>query len=260
MRRILALPILLAAGLLPILLQAQQRVDIQLHRADDGAMEVLLLPSEDFDGVLSSIVFTLACGGPSSDAPSFSQTPAEALLLPIAQSGPDLMQGDIAHRRFAGIGLTPMSEAGARLQAGKSYRIGRFEGMATGSLVDAAWLKNRRNNGAYYISLNGLDVTGVVIATGAPADAPGDALRIELAPNPYTGGRLSYVLRSAQAGTALVTMTDEQGKAVEEWRLSVQAGSAAGVLDARPHAPGAYQIKVAMADAQATSTLVIAER
>lgn len=251
--------VLLAATLAPGVLCAQQKVDIQLHRADDGATEILLIPTEDFDGVLSSIVFTVAWDGASPNGPSLLQTPAEALLLPIAQSGPDLEQGERAYRRFVGIGLTPMAEAEARLQAGKSFRIGRIAGAAV-NLEDDLWLKDRRKNGAYYISLNGRDVTGEVIASGTATDAWDDALHIELAPNPYTGGPLSYVVRSAQEGAAVVTMTDEHGKTVEAWRLAVQIGSTKGMLSPRPHAPGSYQINVAMAAAQVTTTLVIAER
>lgn len=230
---------------------AQHRVDARLHRADDGASEILILPEADFDGVLSSLVITLSWDStPTSAPPLISQSPMESMLLPMAPSGPTFTEGGRCYRKFVGLGMIPMHEAGARLQQGKSFRIGRIEGAASGSvaIVDAPWLKDRRHNGAYYISLNGQDKTGRVIGPDEDGAASAEQGGLILAPNPYHGGPLSYTLSSTSDGKARLVLMDANGKRVMESSIAVRAGINNGSIMPPSLAAGSYTARVTSDD------------
>jgi hypothetical protein len=54
------------------------------------------------------------------------------------------------------------------------------------TLADDAWVKDRRNNGAFYLSLNGLSRTGKVRSLEHLASTDGD-MSITVGPNPSQG-------------------------------------------------------------------------
>ncbi|MFZ1693162.1 MAG: T9SS type A sorting domain-containing protein [Flavobacteriales bacterium] len=241
---------------------AQQRVDIQLNRADDGTQQVLLIPAEDFDGLLSNLVITLVWDSTRCQQPPIlRQTPEQSSVLPLSPSGPAFSNGAQNYRKYTGVGLVPLNESTMRMQAGKSLCIARIDGDAgcPASISDAPWLRERRHNGAFYISLNGHNKTGSVIQSGiAAVSAEGPALSIS--PNPYSGGPLSYSINAHDDGQAQVTMQDARGRRVGEWLIAVRKGSNTGTLSPSALAAGSYTVRVFVGTLDATVPLAVTER
>ncbi len=251
-----------ASCFLPVIAMAQQRVDIQLNRADDGTEQVLLIPEQDFDGMLSNLVLTLAWDSARCHpAPVLSQSAEQALALPLSPSGHAFSNGTLMYRKYTGVGLMPLQESALRLQAGKSFYIARIEG-ATGcaaSISDAPWLRDRRHNGAYFVSLNGVNKTGSVIQQSEVID-PAASPTLSISPNPYSGGALFYSINVRGAGTARVTIVDPQGRRVGEWPIAVRQGTNTGAISPPSLAVGSYMVRVHADGRDATVALAVAER
>ena len=78
------------ACLLPLCTTAQQRVDIQLLPANDGTVQLLIVPQQDVEGLVSNLVLTLAWDSThTAQEPQLSQTAEQGQVLPLAASGPD---------------------------------------------------------------------------------------------------------------------------------------------------------------------------
>jgi len=251
-----------ASCFLPAIAMAQQRVDIQLHRAEDGTQQVLLIPAEDFDGLISNLVLTLAWDSARCQQdPILRQTAEQTFALPLAPSGPTFSNGAWKYRKYTGVSLVPLQESALRMQAGKSLCIARIDGDAGcgSSISDAPWLRERRHNGAYYVSLNGHKRTGSVIQSGQatePASDPG----ISISPNPYSGGPLSYSIYAHGDGQAHVTMQDARGRRVGEWLIAVRQGGNLGTISPPGIAAGSYTVRVSVDGRDATVPLSVTER
>lgn len=203
-----------ASFAVPVL--AQPSVDIDLHGNRSGGIEVQLTPETDFDGVPSSLVFTVTWdGAAAATVPELQQSAEQRALLPLAPSGPVHEVGDKRYRIYSGIGLTPLQDVGQLWRGGMSTSIGTFEPGTPNdiTIADDAWVKERRHNGAFYISLNGLDRTGIVRgATSTREDAR--AFAISVAPNPWNGGPLAVELRGVPEGELRLELTDALGKSI----------------------------------------------
>lgn len=247
---------------LPALAFGQQRVDIQLHRGDDGALKVLLTAANDFDGLLSSLVFTLAWDTTRMAAePILSQSPEQHLAIPLAASGPAFSVGATKYRKYAGIGMTPLFEGPLRLQAGKSLCIAQVDGLLpeAAHISQASWLRERRHNGAFYVSLNGADMTGQVMSASDGA-TPLAGPDFSIAPNPYGGGPLTYAFFAQEDGMVQLTLFNAQAKQVAHWTISTMAGNNTGVLLPPSLAPGAYSVRSRSAGMDKTVPLMVVER
>ena len=251
-----------AACLLPVMAMAQQRVDIQLNRIDDGSDQVLLIAEQDFDGLISNLVLTLAWDSTQClQDPVLRQSAEQSMVLPLSPSGPAFSNGGMKFRKYTGVGLVPLHESAVRLLAAKSLCIARIEGEAgcAASISAEPWLRERRHNGAYYVSLNGLDKTGRVIAPAAGA-VPAEGPAVAVSPNPYSGGPLSYSIHAGAAGNASMTLEDSQGRRVGEWPITVRQGSNTGTISPASLAAGRYTVRVALHGRDATVPLAVMAR
>lgn len=178
----------LAAAMLPAAVAVQaQNVDIGLFQTG-SELEVRVRPTEDFTGIVSSVVFTVRWErGTGSRLQEHQQKGAEATYLPIAKSGGVHQDGPFNYQIYAGFGFDQLTDAGVSWRAGQEYVIANIPYAGTGefALVNDGWTDIDENNGNYYISLNGYDRTGSIYK--GMASIASSEQRVTISPNPSRG-------------------------------------------------------------------------
>lgn len=193
-------------------------VDISAHQLPTGEMEVRLRPDAFFDGVLSSVVFTLrwddaegvSLGEPVQDLPQLQ-------YCAVSRSGPEQVSGGQRYQIFAGFGAVPFTSVGASWQADEEVVLCRIplQGMSsTCALSNDAW--TLANNGGYFISLNGEDRTGEVYETSTGLEPFRTGLPIEIHPNPASD-RVELRFLNGPGPEASLRIRDNLGRLI--WSL-----------------------------------------
>ena len=242
---------------------AQPIVDIDLHSRSSASVEVQLTPKTDFGGVFSSLVFTITWeAATGEETPELQQTMEQRAIMVLAPSGPVHEVGGKRYLIYSGIGLTPIEEVGQPWRGGMSTSIGTFElGISKDiTLADDAWVKERRNNGAFYVSLNGLDRTGHVGTRSATISGTGP-LSITLAPNPSNAQLVAFLVNNDKDGLLVIDITDAEGRLVHTHQCVVINGLAQGSLThADMLAPGIYSVTARTGTSATTERLVVMGR
>lgn len=223
---------------LPLAAAAQGRLDITLYRTPE-AVEVRVTPHADFDGVFSSLVFTLRCS-PAIELGAVANAPRSGTT--IAASGPAMEDGTEMYQVFTGFGFTPLAEDGVSWEAGEERTLCTipYEGVGTIDLVNDGHTAS--HNGDYYVSLNGLDRTGAILEetlTSVGDDAIGTvgAGALQLWPVPATDH--VNVSLAAFSGAVQLEVIDAYGRVVKRERTS----GAVGRLDLEDLAAGRYMLR-----------------
>jgi hypothetical protein len=220
-------------------------VDITMSRNAEGDLEVYVRPDLYFDGVFSSLVFTVRwdeADGISLGA--ISQPMPQMVYCPTAKSGPEHTSGPYRYQIFAGFGAVAMNNVGASWQAGDEVLIATIDvPTMAGSfeLVNDAFTAGA--NGDYYISLNGEDRTGVIytFSTAVPTSGEAVATGPVVWPNPAVD---RLFVSGLPDGTAELEVTDAAGRTwLRERRTSI-AGNIDRPLDITGLAVGAYVLIV----------------
>lgn len=193
-------------------------VDISAVAVPGDQVEIRLRPDASFNGVLSSVVFTLEwpeAGGATLDAPL--QDVPQVQYCYVAPSGTGHQQDGRRFQVYAGFGTVPLSNLGAAWQAGQEVvlcRVPVIGGPASVSISTAAW--TAANNGSYYISLNGEDRTGSIYGAGATSIGEGEA-NTELAVwTDAAQGLLMVRTTGLGSGAGLeIAICDVQGKVLQ---------------------------------------------
>ena len=165
---------LTAAAVLPCLLAvpgaAQPMVDITLADNGNNQLEVRLRSEGPFDGVVSSVVFTLRWQETFGPALSvFEPVWPQSEYLPL-YSTPIVNGGNgYLYRTYSAVALSPMSAFERSWDGGVEYTICTLDLLTPGVEVvlgnDAFTAANNRN---YYLALGGLSRTGMVFESPMP--------------------------------------------------------------------------------------------
>ena len=127
---------------------AQSPVDIGMYRNGDH-LDVYVRPSADFNGIASSLVFTIRWDGSTgATLGTLVQEGPAAQYLPTMRSGAVREVGSQRYQVYAGFGITPMESTGALWRAGREYLIATIPvtGKADFELVNDAWTSEPKNN------------------------------------------------------------------------------------------------------------------
>lgn len=241
---------------------AQPSVDIGLYPGVPGQLELRITPSGDFDGLLSALSFTIGRKDDGIDrSMTMEQTDDMRQLVALGPSGGEYLVGSERYRIFSGIGMTTLASTGMTWHGGISYTVATIAtpGGDLPYLVNNDWAKDRRNNGAYYISLNGLDRTGQVVSPSAQHDE-GNTLSVTVTPNPWRGGPLNVDVLGAPNGEISIELSDTEGKIVVSRTAGPHEPAFRTVL--RPGtelSAGTFLLSVRTSLATRTIPLVIAE-
>jgi hypothetical protein len=139
-------------------------VDITMDANSQGQLEVKLRPSANFDGLVSSLVFTVRWdAGTEAHLGNIHQVAPASTYMPVSRSGAEQDDAGNRYQIFVGFGMTPMQWIPTDWVAGQEYTICTIDvsGAAAFSLVNDTW--TGLNNADYYLALG--TTTGIVAGT-----------------------------------------------------------------------------------------------
>ena len=233
-------------------------VDITMVPNNDGQLEVKLRPSANFDGMVSSLVFTVKWdAGSEAHLGAIQQEAPASTYLPISRSGGEQDAGGDRYQIFVGFGMTPMQWIPSDWVAGQEYTVVTIPvtGTAEFSLVNNTW--TGLNNADYYLALGGADETGTIygdLSTGVIAGDKGDG-SVSVVPNPTN--KATVITMDLQKTQSLqLDLLNAAGQSV--WKESVPnaSGTVRIPLDLTDFEKGVYLLRVQGADKVVTHRVV----
>lgn len=245
--------------LAPLLMSAQlPMMDITLVPVG-GQYELRLRPDNgDYQGVFSSIVFTVQWNGapevpfggfiPSTESLSYGISPA--------LSGEVVTTGGNTYAVFAGFGLQTISP---NWVAGEEIVMGVFpdNGYEDFGLADDAW--TAANNADYFISLNGVDRTGIIygdLTTGIEEVFVSRELCTTIYPNP-TEGTMKVVVDLPHGGLLFIRVVNTKGETIHSSAVPTAEGISTHDIDMSAFASGQYFIETRMGDMRSSLPCIV---
>jgi hypothetical protein len=224
--------------------QAQEAVDIALHPGSDGNLEVRVVPRSDFDGIFSALVFTLrwdATTGATLGRPV--QDDVEMATIAVERSGQVHNEGNTNYQIYAGFGMQRLADAGRTWEAGKEYTVATIpvEGGANVELVNDGWTGQDVNNGDFYVSLGGQDLTGNILK-GIAVGGNGE-LGLSVVPNPNRG-LFNISIEIPEVIDLRIELVSATGKLVYSEELSGFSGTFRKDMDLTGASSGVYYLKL----------------
>jgi len=233
-------------------------VDITMVPNNDGQLEVKLRPSANFDGMVSSLVFTVKWdAGSEAHLGAIQQEAPASTYLPISRSGGEQDAGGDRYQIFVGFGMTPMQWIPSDWVAGQEYTVVTIPvtGTAEFSLVNNTW--TGLNNADYYLALGGADETGTIygdLSTGVIAGDMGDG-SVSVVPNPTN--KATVITMDLQKTQSLqLDLLNAAGQSVWKESVPTASGTVRIPLDLTDFDKGVYLLRVQGADKVVTHRVV----
>lgn len=222
--------------------QAQAPVDIGL-RSTGEKLEVVVRPGNDFSGIVSSVVFTIrwdrSTGASLGD---IEQEGVAANYIPVQRSGAVREAGSYDYQVFAGFGTRPLHTLSTAWTASKEYVIATIPvtGDADFELVNDAWTGEASNNADFYLSLGGVDRTGIIYKGLATAKGDGD---VTILPNPNKGV-FTFSVEVDSAADLTVEVVNSLGQSIFSDEVTKFSGTYRRDMDITSMSSGVYILKV----------------
>ena len=246
----------LSAAVLVTALSAQNTVDIGLFQNNFGQLEVKVRPQADFDGIFSSVVFTIrwdrSTGATLGDPIQLDET---MMYIPIARSGNVHEQGPSNYQVFAGFGFQRIANTGSNWEAGEEYTILTLpvNGSAAFELVNDSWTNELQNNADYYVSLGGEDRTGSIYKSiAAPANFEST---VSILPNP-NDGVFTFSFIVPEASDVRVEVLSTLGQSVFNDVLRNFEGTYRKEMDLTGMSNGIYYLKLTRGEENSVHKIV----
>lgn len=229
---------------------SQSATELQVSIRSDGP----------FDGLFSSVVFTVRCdqasgvviGEPLQGLP-------QAQYCSVFKSDVQQDQGAYTYQIFVGFGNSALSNFSTSWVAGEEVlfcTIPLSDPNGACRLVNDAWTDT--HNGTYYVSLNGEDRTGEIYGTNTAVEqVEVEQSTFSLFPNPAKD-HVQLILRSAvSASKVRVVLRDPAGRQVRKERVLMSGGSLSLDMDLVGLAAGLYTVQVDLEGRQLFQSVVI---
>ena len=233
---------------------AQSQVDVGLHRNGDK-LEVHVRPTTSFNGIFSSLVFTIRWDrSTGASLGTIAQEGAAAQYMPVARSGGLREAGSFNYQVYAGFGMTPMDGLGASWTAGEEYVIASIPVTGKGEfeLVNDAWTQEPSNNANYYVSLGGADKTGIIYKGLATAEEDGS---VSIQPNP-NHGVFVFSFSNSSPMDVTVEIMNALGQSVFNDTVRGFEGMYRKEMDLTSMSNGVYYLKVKRGEQNSTHKIV----
>ncbi|MBK9147880.1 MAG: T9SS type A sorting domain-containing protein [Flavobacteriales bacterium] len=228
-----------AAAMAP--LTAQSTVDIGLFRNGEK-LEVRLRPTENFNGIVSSLVFTVRWDRNSgAGLGTLVQEGAPAQFIPLAKSGAIRENGTFNYQVYAGFGMLPLTELETSLAAGAEVVIATIPVTGKGEfeIVNDSFTGEAANNANYYISLGGRDLTGSIYKGLATAEEDGS---VSILPNP-NNGQFTFSFSVGTATDVTIEVVNALGQVVFNDMLRNFEGTYRKEMDLTSASNGVYYLE-----------------
>ena len=235
---------LLSTAVMVTALAAQSTVDIGLFQNNNGQLEVKVRPQADFDGIFSSVVFTIRWDRSTGATLGDPVQVDEAMeYVPIARSGNVHEQGPNNYQVYAGFGFQRIANSGMSWEAGEEYTVLTIPvtGAAAFELVNDSWTAELQNNADFYVSLGGEDRTGSIYKSiAAPANFEST---VSILPNP-NDGLFTFSFIVAEASDVRVEVLSTLGQSVFNDVLPNFEGTYRKEMDLTGMSNGIYYLKL----------------
>ncbi len=221
---------------------AQSQVDIGLHRNGDK-LEVHVRPQSDFNGIFSSVVFTIRWDRSSgATLGALTQEGGAAQYIPLMRSGGLREEGTFNYHVYAGFGISPLESVGTSWTAGEEYVIATIpvSGKGEFELLNDAWTGESANNADYYVSLGGLDRTGVIYKGLVTADEDGS---VNIQPNPNQG-QFVFSFKVTEPVDLTIDIMNALGQSVFNDSVREFEGTYRREMDISAMSNGIYYLKI----------------
>lgn len=232
----------LSLSLLPAVGQSDNKVDIGLFRNGDK-LEVRVRPTAAFDGIFSSIVFTVRWDRSSgASLGALRQEGPAAQYAPIVKSGGVREQGAFNYQVYAGFGITPLSGFDVAWRPGQEVVLATIavSGKGEFEIVNDAYTAESAVNANYYVSLGGRDQTGNIYKGLATAEEDGT---VTILPNPNQG-QFSFYFTTSKPTDVTVEVTNSIGQVVFNDNLRNFEGTYRKEMDLTSMSSGVYYLKL----------------
>jgi hypothetical protein len=233
-------------------------VDITMVPNDNGQLEVRLRPSANFDGLVSSLVFTVRWdAGTEAHLGAIQQMEPATTYIPVSRSGGEQDAGGERYQIFVGFGMTPLQWIPTNWVAGQEYTVATIAvtGSAEFSLVNDSWTS--LNNADYYLALGGQDETGTIYGATSTGILAGEVMDggVSVVPNP-TEKTSIITLDLKQAQDLQLELLNAAGQVV--WKQAKQGamGTVRIPLDMTSYDKGVYLLRIHRADDTITQRVV----
>lgn len=184
---------LLSAFLIICTIVSAQQPTVDITLVDNGGseLEVRVRPDGPFDGIFSALLFTIRWN--AADGADLGAVDQTGLLaddyMPLSKSGDQTDANGDRYQIFAGFGFGSLASFGANWEAGMEYTlmtIPVLNGSSAFQLVNDSWTD--ANNGDFFISLGGVESTGIIYSTSVSVEAgANDIYDLNILPNPNNG-------------------------------------------------------------------------
>lgn len=235
---------------------AQSQVDVGLYQ-NGSQLEVRVRPQSDFQGIFSSIVFTISWPRNSTATlGELHQAEAPAIYMPLQRSGSIRQDALNNYQVFAGFGLTDLDAAGTPWRAGQEYTIALipFSGNAEFTLANDEWTRRDVSNADYYVSLGGEDRTGMIYKN--LAGEAGEQVELSIMPNPNRGQFVVTIPVSAD-DNMWFELVNSAGQVVRQEKPNTAANSFRMDMDISNEGAGVYHLRIHRNEAIETHRIVV---
>jgi hypothetical protein len=227
---------ILAFSLISQILFSQDLPNIDIRSVkSDSRLEINLDSDENFDQVVSSLVFTIKWNNLTGNLGNINLSSQ----YPISKSGEPFVDGIYSYQVFVGFGFSPISNFNSVIGPNNPYQLGYFNIDGDGYEIVNDDI-TQSINGDYYVSLNGEDRTRNIINDVLLSTTVDDFSVISqsnlLFPNPFND---YFEIRSVDSPNRIQVL-DLSGKVIYESTLN----SDRKIFDASSLSSGQYLIKI----------------
>lgn len=230
---------------------AQPNVDITLVDNGNNELEVRVRPDGPFDGIFSSLVFTIKWATvDGADLGAIQQGLPELGYIPTNKSGDQTDTLGDRYQIFAGFGFNPLSTFGASWTANTEYAIMTIpvlNNSSTFEIVNDAWTAGF--NGDYFVALAGQNKTGIIyptITTSVPLGLE-QAYTINVLPNPNQG-KFTMEFTTEQTDDYLIELVNSVGQVLSTMQLEKFSGEYRYSYDLSTQSSGVYFLRITSED------------
>lgn len=226
------------------LLKAQlPAVDITMVPVNAQQYQVRLRPDENFNGFFSSLVFTIRWSNstPLTLAEFVPVSSMIALGIYPALSGEVVESGEYSYAPHVAFGASSLSAQGQSWAAGQEVLLGTISiesGSGVLEVINDQW--TAQNNADYFVSLNGINRTGVVYSSSTGVNSP------ELSsPQAYLhvqNGRINLVVSSLVTNSGTYELFDVTGRTIAQGGIQVAEGRSEHALEHPALSQGHYSV------------------
>lgn len=234
-------------------------LDITMVPVGGNQLEVKVRPDADFDGLFSSLVFTVRWETSSGATLSSAGQPVPVGdYMPVSSPGGTVDDGGYRYKSYVGFGFNTLVDAGTNWVAGNEYTLITLQvqnGTSTFEIIEDTY--TQANNGNYYVSLNGADRTGIIYSSSTGVTA-GEPLQnaVSIIPNPSEGlVQMQFSVEETQ--DLKIDVVNSLGQSVYTERLSSFKGTYRRELDLKAKGSGVYMVNVSGKEGLRTFRVVI---